>query len=72
MKNKPFEMLEFTKKILRGVSFDAQLFQKELYKSLKMLSDVEEIKRFREWCIIEFGTRYPMIINKAFASITTN
>lgn len=72
MKNKPFEMLEFTKKILRGVSFDAQLFQKELYKSLKMLSDVEEIKRFREWCIIEFGTRYPMIINKAFAPITTN
>jgi len=65
-------MLEFTKKILRSVSFDAQLFQKELLKSLKWITDAEEIKRFQEWCIIEFGTRYPMIINKAFAQITTN
>ena len=65
-------MLEFTKKILRGVSFDAQLFQKELYKSLKWITDVEEIKRFREWCITEFGNRYPVIIDKAFAQISTN
>ena len=64
-------MLELTKKILRGVSFDAQLFQKELYKSLKWITDAEEIKRFREWCINEFGTRYPVIINKAFAQIST-
>lgn len=60
-------MLELTKKILRGVSFDAALFQKELYKSLKWLNDAEEIKRFQEWCIVEFGAKYPKIIRKAFA-----
>jgi len=65
-------MLDFTKKILRGVSFDAHLFQKELYKALKWLTDAEEVKRFQEWCITEFGAKYPTIINKAFAQTTTN
>lgn len=61
-------MLELTQKILRGVSFDAKLFQKELYKALKWLNDAEEIKRFQEWCIVEFGATYPKIIKNAFAS----
>jgi len=65
-------MLELTKKILRGVSFDPQLFQKELYKAKKWITDAEEIKRFQEWCITEFGRKYPVIINKAFARTTTN
>jgi hypothetical protein len=60
-------MLELTKKILKGVSFDAQLFQKELHKALKWLNDAEEIRRFQEWCIVEFGTKYPLIISKTFA-----
>lgn len=61
-------MLEFTKKILRGVSFDAKLFQKELYKALKWMTDIEEVKKFQEWCIVEFGAKYPRIIQKAFPS----
>lgn len=61
-------MLEFTKKILRGVSFDPHLFQKELYKALSWINDAEEIQRFHEWCITEFGTTYPKIIKKAFSS----
>lgn len=61
-------MLELTKKILRGVSFDAKLFQKELYKALNWIQDAEEIKRFQEWCIVEFGGVYPSIISKAFSS----
>jgi hypothetical protein len=65
-------MLELTKKILRGVSFDAQLFQKELYKAMKWITDAEEIKRFQEWCIAEFGGTYPVIIRTAFAQTTTN
>lgn len=65
-------MQEFAKKILRSVSFDAQLFQKELRKTLKWITDAEEIKRFQEWCITEFGAKYPMIIRKAFAQTTTN
>lgn len=64
-------MLELTKKILRNVSFDANLFQKELYKALKWLNDAEEIRRFQEWCIMEFGAKYPNIIKKAFAQQTT-
>ncbi len=64
-------MLEFTKKILRGVSFDAQLFQKELNKALRWITDAEEIKKFQEWCITEFGAKYPGIIRKAFAQVTT-
>ena len=60
-------MLELTKKILTKVSFDAQLFQKELYKALKWITSAEEIKKFQEWCIVEFGAKYPIIIKKAFA-----
>lgn len=59
-------MLEFAKQILVRVSFDAQLFQKELNKALKWLNDAEEIKRFKEWCIQEFGTVHPKIITKTF------
>ncbi len=60
-------MFELTKKILMKVSFDAQLFQKELNKALNWITDAEELRRFKEWCIIEFGAKYPKIINKAFA-----
>ena len=59
-------MLDLTKKILRGVSFDAQLFQKELHKGLKWITDAEEIRKFQEWCITEFGAKYPSIIKRAF------
>ena len=59
-------MLELTKEILRGVSFDSQLFQKELNKGLKWITDAEEVQRFQEWCIVEFGAKYPSIIKKAF------
>lgn len=67
-------MLEFTKKILRGVSFDAQLFQKELHKTMKWITDAEEIKKVQEWCIVEFGSTYPKILSNAFKrkQITTN
>jgi len=60
-------MLELTKKILTKVSFDAHLFQKELNKALKWITDSEEVKKFQEWCILEFGHRYPIIIKNAFS-----
>ena len=60
-------MLELTKKILTKVSFDALLFQKELFKALKWITDSDEIKKFQEWCISEFSTLHPTIIKKAFA-----
>jgi hypothetical protein len=61
-------MLELTKKILKKVSFDAFLFQKELNKALKWITDAEEVQRFREWCIVEFGSTYPTIIKNTFAA----
>ncbi|WP_343747187.1 hypothetical protein [Fluviicola sp.] len=60
-------MFELTKKILVRVSFDPLLFQKELSKSIKWMTDSEEIQRLREWCIKEFGSMYPSIIQKAFS-----
>jgi hypothetical protein len=60
-------MFELTKKILVRVSFDPLLFQKELSKSIKWMSDSEEIQRLREWCLKEFGAIYPSIIQKAFS-----
>ena len=59
-------MLEVTKKILKEVSFDRQLFQKELSKSLRWMTSKEELKRLQEWCISEFGSVYPLIIRNTF------
>lgn len=63
-------MFELTKKILVRVSFDPQLFQKELIKAIKWMTDKEEIYRLREWCIKEFGSVYPSIVYKAFSAQT--
>lgn len=62
-------MLELTKKILKSVSFDPKLFKKELHKALKWISDADEVRKFHEWCIVEFGSIYPAIINQAFAHV---
>ncbi len=62
-------MLELTKKILVSVSFDRLLFQKELNKALKWISDTEELKTFKMWCIGEFGATYPNIISRAFSGV---
>ena len=62
-------MLDLTKKILTVVSFDAKLFQKELEKALKWITDVEELRKFKKWCISEFGLKYPIIIKKAFGLV---
>lgn len=64
---KPKTMIEFTQKILHAVSFDKDLFQKELKKGLKWITDAEEFRKFQEWCIIEFGAKYPVIIKSAFS-----
>ncbi len=59
--------LDFSKKIIRAVSFDRALFQKELHKVLKWLNSTEEVKMFQEWCIVEFGAKYPKIIQNTFS-----
>ena len=55
-------MLEYTKLILRKVSFSKELFGKELKKSIKWLKK-EEILALQAWCLITFGEKYGDIIH---------
>jgi len=58
-------MLEYVKTILRKVSFDRALFEKELLKAIKSLLS-EEIQLLKEWCYNKFGHLYPNILNRSF------
>lgn len=62
-------MLEYVKTILKKVSFDRRLFEKELKKAIKMLIPTELIE-FKEWCYDQFGHVYKSILNKHFAAQT--
>ena len=59
-------MFEFIKKVLVRVSFDRELFFKELVKGLKKLTQVEQFALY-EWCKKTYGDLYPDEITKAFA-----
>ena len=50
-------MFEYTKTILNKVSFNKELFSKELRKSFRWLKK-EEIIALQAWCIITFGNVY--------------
>jgi len=58
-------MLKYTKEILTKVSFDAQLFEKELKKAIKLLipGDINELK---QWCYEKFGKLYSTLLNRCF------
>lgn len=60
-------MLELAKKILQKVSFDPYLFKKELLKAIKSLNNNEELMNLKNWCQMNFGKSYPMILQEAFA-----
>ena len=59
-------MLEYVKTILKKVSFDRRLFEKELIKAIGMLIPTE-LMEFKEWCYDQFGHLYKKILNKHFA-----
>lgn len=59
-------MVELSKNILTKVSFDKQLFHKELEKAVSWITKSEDLQSFKEWCIIEFGSLYPGILRKVF------
>ncbi len=61
-------MLEYAKKILSKVSFDAQLFEKELRKALKVLMP-REIRELKNWCYSEFGQQYQPLLNRCFVRV---
>lgn len=58
-------MLTYAKTILKRVSFDARLFEKELRKAIKTLiaDDVQELKR---WCFHHFGQQHEAILHRCF------
>lgn len=58
-------MLKYTKEILTKVSFDAQLFEKELKKAIKLLIP-KEINELKKWCDDMFGKLYSPLINRCF------
>lgn len=61
-------MFEYTKEILVKVSFDRNLFQKELKKAIKWLQR-EEKNLLRLWCISTFGNMYLDVITDTFKNV---
>lgn len=62
-------MLEFSKHILKSVSFDKKLFQKELTKILNWAKP-DEALLLKAWCIATFGTLYGDVIREVFRNVT--
>jgi len=61
-------MLEMSKKILLGVSFDKTLFKKELVKSIRWVSK-EERTMLKIWCLTMFGSQYGELIQEVFNTV---
>jgi hypothetical protein len=59
------QMFEFVKKILEKVSFDRELFRKELSKGVKVVSTQERMMLYT-WCIATFGHMYRDVIFEVF------
>ncbi len=58
-------MLEFCKKVLEKVSFDKNLFKKELMKAIKWVK-TDELEVLKRWCLIKFGSLYRSLIEDSF------
>jgi len=58
-------MLKYTKTVLHKVSFNKDLFKKELQKSLRWLRK-DEVIILQTWCVMNFGTMYMDVINEVF------
>ena len=61
-------MLEYVKTILLKVSFDRNLFEKELFKALRTLVK-KEIRELKRWCYEIFGATYPKILRQCFSTV---
>jgi len=58
-------MLEYFKMILKKVSFDSYLFEKELRKSISRLIGVEK-EQLKTWCYQNFAPRFRLILDRNF------
>lgn len=61
-------MFEYTKQILTKVSFDRNLFRKELVKALQLLKKEERIM-LRIWCVASFAA-YSDIILEVYRKVS--
>jgi len=61
-------MLEYIKMILEKVSFDKNLFEKELKKAIRSLLP-EEIVQLKSWCYDTFSSLYLSVLNKCFSRV---
>jgi hypothetical protein len=61
-------MFEYSKEILTKVSFDKELFRKELIKSIKWVT-ADERKLLLLWCLATFQDKYGSIISQAFRQV---
>lgn len=62
-------MLEYVKTVLSKVSFDRELFEKELRKAMNLLIP-EELNQLKDWCYRKFGAIYQTILNKHFQTVS--
>ena len=63
-------MKEYVKVILLKVSFDRNLFEKELVKGLSLLVP-SEVEEFKAWCYKTFAKVHEPVLNKCFIQIPT-
>jgi len=61
-------MLEYVKTILKKVSFDRGLFEKELLKAIRSLL-VDEVMKLKEWCYRKFGKIHSAVLDRCFATV---
>jgi len=59
-------MFELSKEVLEKVSFDRDLFKKELEKAIKWLRQSNEVKSLQKWCYAKFGHLYHDVITNSF------
>lgn len=59
-------MLKYTEMVLQKVSFNKDLFTRELKKSLKWLKRDEAII-LKSWCVLHFGSVYSDVIHDVFS-----
>ena len=59
-------MLEYVKLILSKVSFQKELFEKELRKAIEMLVP-DEVVQLKDWCYNQFGEVYQVVLNRCFS-----
>lgn len=62
-------MFKYIQNILEKVSFDKDLFKKELRKSIKHLGR-KELIALRIWCLAKFGHLYQDVIVETFKNVS--